>query len=132
MQPLLDREPQAIVRVFTTFLSLMGKDIQACVNLLADNAVVEFPYASDTPKRLEGKNTIYHYMKNVLAQMQDWMFINIRVYPTIDPNVLWVELHGEAVMVSTGRQYQQDYVIRLETKEDKIVYSRILESLCER
>jgi ketosteroid isomerase-like protein len=34
------------------------------------------------------------------------------------------EGHEEAVIVATGRQYQQDYVIRLETREGKIIHFR--------
>ncbi|MDF5714831.1 MAG: PhzA/PhzB family protein [Rhizonema sp. NSF051] len=124
MQPLPDLEQQTITQVFTTFLSLMGKDIQACVDLFTENAVVEFPYASDTPNRLEGKEAIYKYMKNALAQMQNLVFTNLRVYPTSNPNVLLAESRGEAVIVSTGCHYQQDYVIRLETWEGKIIHYR--------
>jgi ketosteroid isomerase-like protein len=102
----------------------LGKDVQALIDLCAEDAVVEFPYASGTPGRLEGKEAIYNYIKDALAQMQDLMFTNIRVYPTTNLNILWAEVHGEAVIVSTGRHYQQDYVMRLETREGKIIHYR--------
>lgn len=115
-------EQQTAARVFTTLLSVISKDARACVDLMAEDVVVEFPYASGTLGRLEGKEAIYNYLEDALAQMPDLMFTNIRVYPTTNPNILWAEFHGEAVVVSTGRQYQQDYVIRLETREGKIVH----------
>jgi len=34
------------------------------------------------PERLEGKPAIYNYMKNVIAQMQNWIFTNVREYQT--------------------------------------------------
>ena len=34
------------------------------------------------------------------------MFTYIRVYPTTNPNILWAEFHGEAVIVATGRHTQ--------------------------
>ena len=87
---------------------------------------MEFPYASalGTPERLEGKSAIDSYMKDAIAQMQNLLFTNVRAYQTSNPNVLLAEVHGEALMVATGRQYQQDYVMRLETKDGKIVHYR--------
>lgn len=123
MQPVPDQE-QRTTEVFATHLALVGKDVQAWVNLFTEDAVVEYPYASTTPGRLEGKAAIYNYMKDVPAQVQNLMFSNVRVYPTSNPSVLFAEVHGEAVIVSTGRHYQQDYVMRLETKEGKIVHYR--------
>lgn len=123
MQSLPDRERQTN-ETFAAHLALVGKNIQAWVDLFAENAVIEFPYASITPRRLEGKEAIYNYMKDVPAQMQDLGFTNVRIYPTSNPNVLFAEVHGEAIIVATGRHYQQDYVMRLETKEGKIIHYR--------
>ena len=123
MQPVPNQERQT-AEAFAAHLALVGKDVQAWVDLFAENAVVEFPYASTTPGRLEGKEAIYNYMKDVPAQMQDLVFTNVRIYPTSNPNVLFAEVHGEAVIVSTGHHYQQDYVMRLETKEGKIIHYR--------
>ncbi|MEH2425478.1 MAG: nuclear transport factor 2 family protein [Nostoc sp.] len=123
MQPAPDIEQQT-TQAFADHLALVGKDVQAWVNLFAKNAVVEFPYASTTPGRLEGKQAIYNYMKEVTAQMQDLVFTNIRAYPTSNPNILFAEVYGEAIIVATGRHYQQNYLMRLETKEGKIVHYR--------
>ncbi|KAB8335470.1 nuclear transport factor 2 family protein [Scytonema tolypothrichoides VB-61278] len=120
------KEQSTAAQVFADSLALITKDIQAWVDLFAENAVVEFPYASalGSPERLEGKSAIYNYMKNALAQMQNLVFTNIRAYPTSNPNILFAEVHGEAVIVATGRHYQQDYVMRLETKDGKIIHYR--------
>jgi len=56
--------------------------------------------------------------------MQDLVFTNVREYQTSNPNVLLAEVHGEADILATGRHYQQDYVMRLETKDGKIVHYR--------
>lgn len=124
MQPAPNVEQQTTAQVLTEFLSLVSKNVQTWVNLLAEDAVFESPYASGTPGRIEGKAAFYNFIKNALFEMQGLMFTNIRVYPTTNPNILWAEFHGEAVAVATGRQYQQDYVIRLETREGKIIHYR--------
>ena len=104
---------------FAAHLTLIGTDIEAWSDLLASDAIVEFPYAAalGSPSRLEGKSAIYNHMKNAVAQLQNWVFTDVREYQTLIPNILFAEFHGEAVFVATGQPYQQDYVVRLETKE---------------
>lgn len=102
----------------------MSKNDRTLVDLFAEDAVLESPYAPGTPERKIGRAAIYNFIKNALTQMQDLRYSNIRVYPTTNPNLLWAEFHGEAIAVATGRQYQQDYVLQLETREGKIVRYR--------
>jgi len=119
-------QQKTIAQVFANHLALIGKDIPAWVDLFAEDAIGEFPYASalGSPERLKGKAAIYNYMKDVPTQMQNLSYTNIREYPTANPNLLFAEVHGEAVIVVTGKHYQQDYVMRLETKNGKIIHYR--------
>lgn len=120
------KQKDTVEMIFDVHLALIVKDIQAWVNLFASDAVIEFPYASavGTPERLEGFAAIYNYMKDVPTQMQNLIFTNVRKYPTSNSNILWAEVHGSATIVATGRHYQQDYVMQLETKDGKIVHYR--------
>ena len=124
LESTLDVEQQATAQILAELLSRMSKASQTWVDLYAEDAVVEFPYAFNTPRRLEGKAAIYNYIKNALVQMQDLVFTDIHIYPATNPNILWAEVHGEADIVSTSRHYQQDYVMRLETREGKIIHYR--------
>lgn len=119
-------EQNPIAQVFAAHLALIGTDVQAWSDLLAEDAIVEFPYASalGSPSRLEGKPAIYNHMKNAVSQLQNWVFTDVRKYQTLLPNVLFAEFHGEAMLVATGQPYQQDYVVRLETKNGKIIHYR--------
>lgn len=98
------------IQLLTDHLTLIGKDTEAWINLFAEDAVVEFPYAAalNLPERFEGKSAIYNHIKKMVAQMQDLVFTNVREYQTSNPNVLLAEVHGETEMVATGRHYQQD------------------------
>jgi uncharacterized protein len=51
-------------------------------------------------------------------------FTNIQVYPTIDPNILWAEIQGEAIVTATGLPYQQKYAMRLKVRNGQIVHYR--------
>jgi uncharacterized protein len=119
-------EQNPIEQIFAAHLALIGTDIEAWSDLLAEDVVVEFPYAIalGAPSRFVGKPAIYNHMKNATAQLQNWVFTDIREYPTPLPTVLLAEFHGEAVFVATGQLYQQDYVARLETKNGKIIHYR--------
>ncbi len=119
-------EQNLIAQVFAAHLALIGTDIEAWSDLLAEDAILEFPYASalGSPSQFAGKSAIYNYMKTAVEQMQNWVFTNVCEYQTLDQNVLLAEFHGEATFAETGHLYQQDYVIRLEIKDGKIVRYR--------
>jgi ketosteroid isomerase-like protein len=124
MQPAPNVEQSPAAQVLTKLLALNKNDDQTWMDLFAEDAVFESPYAPLTTKRFEGKEAIYTLIKTVHVQMPDLRFSNIRIYPTTNPNIAWAEFHGEAVAVTTGCPYQQDYVVRVETREGQIVYYR--------
>ncbi|MGL5833852.1 MAG: nuclear transport factor 2 family protein [Waterburya sp.] len=113
-----------IDEIFDTALALISTSVEAWSDLLAEDAIMEIPYAPaiGAPSRLEGKSDIYNHVQAGIAQMSNLTFTKIRKYPTTDPNVLWAEYHGEALVSATGRHYQQDYVTRIEIKNGKIVH----------
>jgi uncharacterized protein len=113
-----------ILEIFDAHLALIGTNIQAWADLLAEDAIAEFPYATalGASTKFEGKSVIYKRIAESVAQMQNLMFTNVRKYPTTNPNLLWAEVHGSAVITATGRDYQQDYVMRMETHAGKIVH----------
>jgi uncharacterized protein len=117
-------QPTQNIEIFDTSLILISTNMEAWSNLLAEDAIMEIPYAAaiGAPSRLEGKSVIYNYVQAGISQMSNLTFTNVRKYPTLDSNVLWAEYHGEASISATGRQYQQDYVTRIEIKDDKIVH----------
>lgn len=63
-----DMERDKTDQAFAAHLALIVKDIQAWINLFAEDAVVEFPYASalGLTERFEGKPAIYNHMKDAL------------------------------------------------------------------
>jgi uncharacterized protein len=117
-------KPTQNTEIFDNSLALISKNVEAWSNLLAEDAIMEISYAAaiGAPSRLTGKSAIYNHVQAGISQMSNLTFTNVRKYPTADPNVLWAEYHGEASISATGRQYQQDYVTRMEIKDGKIVH----------
>lgn len=126
MQPPQNLDGNTISEIFDAHLATIGNNVEAWANLLAEDVIVEFPYASalGASQRLEGKQAIYNHVRAAIAQMQNLTFTNVRKYLTLNPNVLLAEVHGEAVIATTGRFYQQDYVMRMEIKDGSIVHYR--------
>lgn len=124
MEELQNMEQKSNSQILAAHLALIGTDVEAWSDLLAED--VEFPYAAalGSTSRLKGKSALYNHIKKAVARMRNWSFTDVREYQTMIPNVLYAEFHGEAVSVSTGQPYKQDYVMRLETKNGKIVYYR--------
>ncbi len=113
---------KTIEEIFDATLAFIGTNAEAWSDLLAEDAIMESPYAAvGMPQRLEGKPAVYNHVKEGMTQMSNLTFTNVRKYPTPDPNVMWAEYHGEAIVPATGRRYQQDYVTRLEIRNGKIV-----------
>jgi uncharacterized protein len=105
-------------------LRLMVPDTRAWSELLAEDVVADFPFAPSLgwPGRFVGREAVYERIKTALVDIPDLTFSNVRKYPTTDPNVLWAELHGSARVSSTGKPYEQDYVVKIVVEDGKIAY----------
>lgn len=108
--------------VFDENLRLMTTDTKAWSELLAEDVIVDFPYAPALgwPGRLVGRKAAYNHIATSLVDMPDLTFTNVRKYLTADPNVLWAEVHGSANVPSTGKRYEQDYAVRLTLRNGKV------------
>lgn len=107
-------------------LTLIRTDIAAWFDLFADDAVVEFPYASSLGlfSSLEGIEAIRRYFADTPERFRELSFAGLRRYVTTDPDVVLAEFHGSALIGSTGLRYEQDYIAVLKTREGKIVLYR--------
>jgi uncharacterized protein len=110
---------EAIVRAH---LALVTHDHPRWLSLFADDAVVEFPYAASLGRstRLEGKAAIDAYFSGAAASFRDLAFRDVRIHVSTEPGVVVAEAHGSAQITTTGKTYEQDYVMIVETSEGKI------------
>lgn len=104
-------------------LRLMVPDTKAWSEMLAEDVVVDFPYAPGLgwPGQVRGRQAMYAHVATALKNMPDLTFSNLRTYPSADPDVIWFEVHGSANVPSTGKAYEQDYVCKLRVKDGVIV-----------
>jgi ketosteroid isomerase-like protein len=97
--------------------------------LIIDDTVWELVYAPSLghPAKLVGKEAVLKHAKWFVSSVAHWKFSNIRLYPVADPNThtAIAEYHGEGLITTTGRQYEQDYLLLLRaTADGKIAFIR--------
>ncbi|WP_438027204.1 nuclear transport factor 2 family protein [Sorangium sp. So ce233] len=118
--------PLTAAQALDAHLALIGRDLERWLDLFADDAVVEFPYAPalGAPAVLEGKAAIRRHFEGILERFRDLSLRDARRYPTTDPDVALAEVHGSAIILPAGRRYEQDYVMLVATRNGKVVRYR--------
>lgn len=114
--------PRTAGMLMDAHLALIGTDIERWLELFAEDAVVEFPYARDLnlPGRLEGRAAIRTYFGDTPKHFLGLTFTNVRRYLTTDPDVALAEVHGSATIAVTGSPYEQDYVMLVQARNGRI------------
>jgi ketosteroid isomerase-like protein len=121
-----DERRRIALEVHERHLALMlDKDMPGWVDLWADDGVFEFPFAPPGfPTRLEGKEAIREYIKDYPKHIDLAAFRDVRVHPSIDPEVLVVEMLAEGRIVATGKPYEMSYIAVITVRDGKIARYR--------
>ena len=104
--------------------TLASLDVPALVGLMADDAVLEFPFApAGLPTRLEGKATIEPFLaeSQVFSALQ---FNDIEIHSTSDPEMAIVECGSTATVKADGSDYDNRYVMVLRARAGSVVLYR--------
>lgn len=122
----MDRTAPDLARLMDAHLTLIATDVERWLTLFADDAVVEFPYAPSlgSPARLEGIGAIRAYFAPITTHFQNLTFTNVQPYPGVDPTTGWMEVHGSATLQPGNIPYEQDYVMRVQVRDGRIVHYR--------
>ena len=101
-------------------------DPAAWRELIADDLEWELVYAPSLghPARLSGREAVERHVGWFRGAVEDFRFFDLRVYPFADPNGAVAEVRAEGLIETTGRTYQQDYVLFLRAEGGKIVHLR--------
>ena len=94
--------------------------------LIADDLVWELPYAPAIghPANLSGRDEVLHHVRWFLGAVENFRFIDPKVYAFVDPQAAVAQVKAEALIKPTGRIYRQEYVVFLRAAGDKIAYLR--------
>jgi uncharacterized protein len=103
---------------------ISNADWHALHDLYDENAVVEYPFALPTPRRLEGRQAIRNYFAAVARVPLQLRAHNIFVHDTTDPEVVVVEYDYDVLAKATGRSLQVSNIQVSRIRDGLIVHSR--------
>ncbi len=94
-------------------------------NLFTEDAVQEYPYApAPFSKLLQGRDVIAAYITNVTQSATEWTFTDLTFSATSDPDTVFVEFKGRALVTATGKLYNQIYIGRITLQGEQIKHYR--------
>jgi uncharacterized protein len=104
--------------------ALHALDIPAAVELLADDAVLEMPFAPPSlPDRFEGKVAIRAFLSGS-QYFSKLEFHDVEVHVTSDPELVVVEFRSTGTFEATGLGYANRYALILRARGGRIVLYR--------
>ena len=94
--------------------------------LIDDNIVWELAYAAAIghPTRLSGREEVVRHVTWFLGAVENFRFFDLNVIPMADPEGAVGQVMAEGTIKSTGRTYQQEYVLFLRATGGKIIFLR--------
>jgi uncharacterized protein len=114
------------------FKLLSEKRMEEWLQLWHENGKQDMPYSpKGFPKIVEGKTAIapkarliakhYSALPTSVGKME---FPDLKIYPTNDPNTLWVEFNGEIEVLATKKQYNNNYAGLFQFRDRKVILFR--------
>jgi uncharacterized protein len=94
------------------------------VDLFADDAVMEFPFAPPgLPAKVEGRKAIAEFFSTGVSKMVKFEKFTVHEYtPSTKPGVVFVEFTGEGKSLVNGSAFKQTYCLRLTVAGGKITH----------
>jgi hypothetical protein len=103
----------------------LAKDMKGWSLLCADDVVAEFPFAPEgSPRRLEGREALYEYLRNYPSVIDVRSLPHRRVYATDDPNVVIAEWSSSGEVLTNGNAYEMSYATFVTFRDGLIVNYR--------
>lgn len=100
-------------------------NLRALLDLIAEDAVMEFPYAPPKrPRRVEGKNNIIKYNKAILDIVKVTDFTDVEIHRMIDPDYVVVEMTGHGTVLATGDTFSRRYIDVCRIRNGRIQFIR--------
>ena len=103
----------------------LAKDMKGWSRLCADDVVAEFPFAPEgSPRRLEGREALYEYLRNYPSVIDVRSLPHLRTYSTDDPNVAIAEWSSSGEVLTNGNPYEMSYATFVTFRDGLIVNYR--------
>lgn len=109
---------EVLAQVFQAFAT---GNLKVLVDLVAEDAVMEFPFAPlGRPRHVEGKDNIIAYNREVMSISKGTTFTDLEIHQTTDPDCIIVEMTGHGFVIATGNTFERRYIDVFRTKNGRI------------
>ena len=104
----------------------MQANFAAWCALYADDAVMEYPYGAyaGVSSPLKGIAAISKSVKSFLDNVRDFQVEVLKIYRVEGEDAVLAEFTAGATVISTGRPYNQNYILYLRAEGGKIAVLR--------
>lgn len=101
-----------------------GKDMELWWQNAHQELALEFPFAASIgmPEQVSGFVKSKEYLLNVVKQLAGLTFYDLRVTPSADPDMIFLEYKGSCP--APNGTYEQRYITVMRFKESKLVLFR--------
>lgn len=121
----MSNSPSAVELLRHSLDLFLAKDMKGWSQLCADDVVAEFPFAPEgSPRRLEGREALYEYLRNYPSIINVRSIPDLRVYSTEDPNVAIAEWSSSGEVLTNGNPYEMSYATFVTFEDGLIVNYR--------
>lgn len=87
---------------------------------VTEDAVFEYPYADDASRRVEGRKAIGQALRKFPVIASNWKFTDLKLFPTLYPDIFFVEYRARAYVPATQRTYESRHLARITVRDGKI------------
>lgn len=104
---------------------LLANDMDRWVELFAEDAVAEFPFAPEGyPRRVEGRASLGAYLRGLGAHVEYRSFPYLDIHETTDPETIVVEFAAKGRVVATDDPFDMTYVVVVTAKDGRFTHYR--------
>jgi ketosteroid isomerase-like protein len=89
-------------------------------DFVTEDAVFEYPYAEDAYRRIDGREAIGRALRKFPLTASNWMFSDLRLFPTLHPDIYFLEYAAKAYVPATQQAYESRYLARITVRQGKI------------
>src|SRR5271156_5975000 len=94
------------------------------VEMVAEDGVMEFPFALPSPRRIEGREALAAHIAFLAGRIEFLSVSDVVKHVTADPNLYIIEFAGSGRAVATGEPFEQRYVSVIRLRNGHIVHYR--------
>jgi ketosteroid isomerase-like protein len=117
------QERDEVMRLLSAHLGLWSAsspEQYAYTDLLTDDAVFEYPLASDSSAYVAGKEAVTRVVRQLPGAATGWKFHHAKLFETPHHDVFFVEYRVTAYVPSTARVYEGRHIARITVRDGKI------------